>query len=125
VNAVSDVQKCGPHLAQDSRIFSTAIASRQRLLTRLAGLPDASTLPSGLIQTLTGAWQASAQADQDYAAWTRDENSGRCVTDGSDPNFAAATAPDNQATANKTEFVNLWNPIAMQYGLPTYRWTQL
>jgi hypothetical protein len=125
VNAVSDVRQCGPDLAQDPQIFSSAIASRQRLLTQLAALPNASTLPSGLIQTLTGAWQASAEADQDYAAWAQDENSGKCVAYGSDPNLAAAAAPDNQATADKRAFVSRWNPIAMQYGLPTYQWSQL
>ncbi len=45
--------------------------------------------------------------------------------DTSDASYQAATVPDNQATADKRAFVNLWNPIASQYGLSTYQQGQL
>jgi hypothetical protein len=126
VNAVSDVHDCGPNLAQDPGVFRGAITSRQQLLTQLASLPDSSALPAGLVQALTGAWQASVRADQDFAAWAQDENSGTCSTDAmSDHNFAAARGPDDKATTYKKTFVNLWDPVATQYGLPTYQWSQL
>ena len=59
-----------------------------------------------------------------YAAWAGDESTG-CTPNGSDPNLSAATVPDNQATQDKTAFVGSWNPIAQQYGLPTYAQDQL
>jgi hypothetical protein len=125
VDAAGDVEQCGQDLAGDPGIFTRAVASRQRLLTRLANLTDVSALPAGMVQALTGAWQASVQADQDYATWAQDENSGHCKAGGADPNRSAATAPADQANTDKVTFLNLWNPIATRYGLRTYQWSQL
>lgn len=117
---------CGSNLSGDAATFQQAASSRQRLLGKLAQLPDGSALPAQLIQDLTGAWQSSQQADKDFAAWANDENSSGCTpNDSSDANFQAATAPDNQATADKKAFVSQWNPIAGQYGLPAYQWDKI
>ncbi len=77
VNAVAD---CSPGLSRDETIFSTAASSRQVLLGKLAALPDRSALPASMLQDLTTAWQASGQADQDFAGWTQDEISRGCST---------------------------------------------
>ena len=125
-SAVSDVNGCGSNLAGDASTFRQAASSRQRLLGKLAQLPDGSALPAQLIQDLTGAWRSSQQADRDFAAWANDENSRGCTpNDSSDANFQAATAPDNQATADKKAFVSQWNAIAGQYGLPAYQWDRI
>jgi hypothetical protein len=125
VNAVSDVNACGD-VSQDEQTFQQAASSRQQLIGQLSSLSGASTLPAQMLQDLTAAWQASVQADQDFAAWASDENSGGCTPDGSgDSNFHAATGPDNEATTDKMAFVSLWNPIASQYELTTYAWNQL
>ena len=123
-NAYNDVASCGPMLSQDRATFQQAVTSRQSLLSRLGSMPDASALPAGMISSLTQAWQASITADQDFAAWAQDE-SANCTPNGSDANLSAATVPDNQATQDKTAFVASWNPIAQQYGLPTYAQDQL
>jgi hypothetical protein len=126
VNAVSDVNECGPSLDQDAQTFQNAATSRQNLLSQLADMPDRSALPSSMLQSLTSAWQASIQADRDFAQWAQDEASQGCVpNDHSDPSYAAATGPDNQATIDKKAFVSTWNPIAAQYSLPSYQWNQL
>jgi hypothetical protein len=126
VAAAADVGDCGPTLSQDPQTFQTAAASRQQLLGQLASLPGRSTLPAGLLQSLTGAWQASAAADQDLGKWAQDEVSLGCTqNDQADPNFKAAAGPDDRATTDKKAFVDQWNPIASQYGLTTYRWNQL
>jgi hypothetical protein len=126
VNAVTDVSQCGPNLGQDSQIFQSAAASRQSLLSQLASLPGQSALSAQMIQDLNGAWQASAEADQDFAQWAQDEASQGCTSDDqSDQNYQAADTPDNEATVDKEAFVSLWNPIATSYGLPTYQWEQL
>ncbi len=125
-SAVSDVNNCGPNLAADASAFQQAASSRQRLLGKLAQLPGSSALPAQLVQDLTGAWQSSRQADQDFAAWANDENTNGCTpNDSSDANFQAATAPDNQATTDKKAFVSEWTPIASQYGLRAYQWDQI
>ena len=126
VKAFSDLTRCGPQVAQDAAAFRQAAASRERLISRLAALPGRSTLPAPMIAALTKAWQASVQADRDFAAWAQDENSHGCHKNStSDPHFRAATGPDNRATQYKKVFAASWTPIATQYGLPTYQWDQL
>jgi hypothetical protein len=126
VNAVNDVSGCGPSLGQDAQTFQNAATSRQNLLSRLADLPDRSALPAPMLQALTSAWQASIQADQDFAQWAQDEASHGCVpNDHSDPGYQAAAGPDGQATTGKKAFVSSWNPIAARYGLTSYQWNEL
>jgi hypothetical protein len=126
VAAVKDVNQCGPNLHQDPRTLQTAVTSRQRLLGRLASLPDRSALSADMLAALTSAWQNSIQADQDYAQWARDEIANGCTANNaSDRNAQAAVGPDTQATTGKKTFVSLWNPIATRYRLTTYQWNQL
>jgi hypothetical protein len=125
VAAVSDVNSCGSGLSQDVQTFQQAAASRQQLVSQLSSLSGVSALPAQMIQDLSGAWQASGQADQDFASWASDENATCTPDDSGDASYQAATEPDDQATTDKQAFVSLWNPIATQYGLTTYQWNQL
>ena len=126
VSAVSDVNDCGPGLASDPKIFEQAASSRQSLLASLATLPGRGTLPPALITDLTNAWQASMTADNDFARWANDEIAQGCAkNDTKDPGYQAATTPDNEATAAKQAFVAQWNPLAAQYGLTRYQWSQI
>jgi hypothetical protein len=119
--AYNDVSNCGPQLTQDQQTFQNAAGSRQGLLNQLSKLPGAKTLPAAMLSDLAGAWQASQQADQDYAQWAGNQSANGCTQQSySDPAYMAAATPNNQATADKTSFVALWNPIAQQYGLATY-----
>jgi len=125
-NAFNDVNACGSGLSQDAQAFQQAAASRKRLMSQLGTLHGGSVLPAQMLQDLSGAWQASYQADQDYANWADDENSEGCTSnDTSDSYYQAATEPDNQATTDKEAFVSAWNTIAGQYGLTTYQQDQL
>jgi hypothetical protein len=124
--AVGAVAACSPGLSQDETIFSNAASSHQALLGKLATLPDRSALPAPMLSDLTAAWQASAQADQDFAQWARDEISHGCSTNyQSDASYQAATAPDGQATKDKQAFAALWTAIADEYGLPLYQYNQI
>jgi hypothetical protein len=126
LSAYSDVDTCGSRLTADAQTFQQAAASRQSLLARLGALPGASALPSRLLQALNGAWQSSVTADQDYAAWARDENSHGCrAHDTANAHYRATSAPNHAATTDKITFVSLWNPIAARYGLPAYQQDQL
>jgi hypothetical protein len=127
VTAVTDVRDCGGSLRQDTQTFTAAASSRQRLLSRLTSMPGRSLLSAAMISDLIGAWQASAQADNDLARWADDEASRRCSprTSGSDGNLEASYTPDGEATASKKAFAGLWNPVATRYGLTTYQWDQL
>jgi WD40 repeat protein len=126
VAAVADAESCGPTLSQDPQTLENAAADRRNLLVQLANLQGRSVLLPDLLATLTGAWQNSMKADQDYAAYAQDELSKGChKNDTSDPNYQAAIGPDGRATADKQDFVTLWNPIATEYGLPTFIWSEL
>jgi hypothetical protein len=124
--AVSAVADCSPGLSQDATIFSNAASSHQALLGKLAALPDRSALPASMLQDLTTAWQASGEADQDFAKWTQDEISQGCSTNyQSDASYRATTVPDDQATKYKKAFAALWTAIANEYGLPLYQYNQI
>ena len=124
--AVGAVAGCSPGLSQDETIFSNAASSHQALLAKLAALPDRSALPASMLQDLTTAWQASGQADQDFAMWAQDEISHGCSTNyQSDASYQAATVPDDQATKDKKAFAALWTAIANEYGLPLYQYNQI
>ena len=124
--AVSAVADCSPGLSQDEAIFNNAASSHQALLGKLATLPDRSALPPSMLQDLTTAWQASGQADQDFAKWAQDETSHGCSTNyQSDANYQAITVPDDQATKYKKAFAALWTAIANEYGLPLYQYNQI
>ena len=124
--AVSAVADCSPGLSQDETIFSNAASSHQALLGKLAALPDRSALPASMLQDLTTAWQASGEADQDFAKWTQDEISQGCSTNyQSDASYQATTVPDDQATKDKKAFAALWTAIANEYGLPSYQYNQI
>ena len=124
--AVSAVAGCSPGLSQDETIFSNAASSHQALLGKLATLTDRSTLPTAMLQDLTTAWQASGEADEDFAKWTQDEISHGCSTNyQSDANYQATTVPDEQATKSKKAFAAQWAAIANEYGLPLYQYNQI
>jgi len=124
--AVSAVAGCSPGLSQDETIFSNAASSHQALLGKLAALPGRSALPAPLLQDLTTAWQASGQADHDFARWTQDEISHGCSTNyQSDASYQASAVPDDQATKDKKAFAALWTAIANEYGPPLYQYNQI
>jgi hypothetical protein len=124
--AVGAVATCSPSLSQDETIFSNSASLHQTLLGKLAALPDRSALPASMLTDLTAAWQASAEADQDFATWTQDEITRGCSTNyQSDASYQAAKAPDNQATTDKKAFAAQWTAIANQYGLPNYQYNQI
>ena len=83
-------------------------------------------LSQQMLGDLANSWQASLNADDDFAAWAQDQVSGGCSPNNqSDPHFQAANGPDLQATANKRAFIRLWNPVAQTYGLTTYKQNEL
>jgi hypothetical protein len=127
VDAVVDVQNCGKNLTQDAATFSTAATNRHTLLSKLGALSGRAALPPAMVSALTGAWQASAQADTDLSKWAQDELSGGCHKSktGNDANLKASYGPDGQATTDKQAFTRLWNPLARMYGLKTYQVSDL
>ncbi|MEU2915398.1 hypothetical protein ACFYM3_10160 [Streptomyces massasporeus] len=128
INAVADVKGCDnlPKAAKDLR---EAAKQRNQLVTRLSGikvdqLPDHAALTTAL----TKAWQASASADNHYAAWA-DQTAGKKGCKKGQARATNQTQAGNRASgvasAEKAKAAGLWNGIAKKYGLTERQPTQL
>ncbi|MGA5205084.1 hypothetical protein [Streptomyces variegatus] len=128
INAVADVKGCDnlPKAAKDLR---EAAKQRSGLVTRLSGI-EVDKLPghAALTTALTKAWQASASADNHYAAWA-DQTAGKkgCRKGQARPTnqTQAGNRASGVASAEKAKAAGLWNGIAKKYGLTERQPTQL
>ncbi|MFE1587219.1 hypothetical protein ACFW6Q_16225 [Streptomyces sp. NPDC058737] len=126
INAVGDVKTCD-NLSQAAKDLREAAKQRSGLVDSLGKL-SVDKLPqhTELTTALTKAWQASASADNHYAAWAdrtagkKGCKKGKAATQPSEANRASGTASKEKAKAAK-----LWNAIAKKYGLTERRPTQL
>ncbi|MFH8497690.1 hypothetical protein [Streptomyces coeruleorubidus] len=128
INAVADVKGCD-NLAQAAKDLRDAARQRNQLVTRLSGvtvdkLPDHAALTTAL----TKAWQASASADNHYAAWA-DQTAGKKGCRKGQARVTGQTQAGNRASgvasAEKAKAAELWNGIAKTYGLTERQPTQL
>ncbi|MER6709132.1 hypothetical protein ABT328_33570, partial [Streptomyces fumanus] len=128
INAVADVKSCD-NLAQAAEDLRDAAGQRTQLVTRLSQL-SVDQLPNHaeLTTALTKAWQASASADNHYAAWAdqvagkKGCHKGQARTTGE---VQAATRASGTASSEKAKAASLWNPIAKKYGLTERQPVQL
>ncbi|MFI0999943.1 hypothetical protein ACIP10_12465 [Streptomyces galbus] len=129
IGAVADVKAC-TNLQQAATDLRAAAGQRTDLVTRLDGL-SVDELPdhAALTSALTKAWQASAEADNHYAAWA-DQIAGnkKACKKGqarTTPETQAGNRASGTASAQKTKAAQLWNGIAQKYGLTQRQPTQL
>ncbi|MEW2610725.1 hypothetical protein AB0937_11025 [Streptomyces sp. NPDC047880] len=128
INAVADVKGCDnlPKAAKDLR---DAAKQRNSLVTRLSGI-EVDKLPdhAALTTALTKAWQASASADNHYAAWA-DQTAGKKGCKKGQARATGQTQAGNRASGiastEKAKAAGLWNGIARKYGLTERQPTQL
>ncbi|MEV5435095.1 hypothetical protein AB0K80_03525 [Streptomyces sp. NPDC052682] len=128
ISAVADVKACR-NLAQAAGDLRDAAKQRNELVTRLSGLtvdrlPDHAALTSAL----TKAWQASASADNHYAAWAGQVGGKKGCKKGQariTPEAQAGNRASGTASAQKARAAQLWNAIARKYGLTERQPTQL
>ncbi|MGX1270669.1 hypothetical protein RKD18_003863 [Streptomyces phaeoluteigriseus] len=130
IAAVADVKKCG-NLAKAAADLRDAAEQRTGLVTKLSGL-TVDQLPehAALTTALTKAWQASASADNHYAAWADQvaADKGKLCKKGqarSTGQTQEANRASGTASAQKTQAAKLWNAIAKTYGLTERQPTQL
>ncbi|MFD8701147.1 hypothetical protein ACFV1W_00810 [Kitasatospora sp. NPDC059648] len=121
VSAVASVQKCDK-LPDSQQALSAAAGKRRELQTKLGQLKT-DKLPGGqqLVEQLNAAWTASAQADDEYAAWATDAQSS-CdpkKPDTGNQHYKNAVQASGTATTAKKQASTLWNAIATQAGLPS------
>ncbi|MEU0674894.1 hypothetical protein ABZ330_18750 [Streptomyces sp. NPDC006172] len=130
ISAVADVKAC-TDLAQAATDLRGAAQQRAQLVTKLSAL-SVDQLPdhAALTDALTKAWQASASADDHYAAWA-DQVAGdkqRNCKKGqarSTPQTQAGNRASGTASTQKTRAAKVWNEIARKYGLTERQPVQL
>ncbi|MGW2417876.1 hypothetical protein ACWC0C_01230 [Streptomyces sp. NPDC001709] len=128
IKAVADVKGCD-NLDQAASNLRDAAKQRGDLVTRLGKL-SVDKLPDNgaLTASLTRAWQASAAADNHYAAWA-DQAKNRKVCHKGHARPTGETQAGNRASgtasAQKVKAAALWNAIAQKYGLTQRQPTQL
>ncbi|MGV9754283.1 hypothetical protein ACWDUC_00420 [Streptomyces tricolor] len=128
IQAVADVKQCD-NLDQAAADLRDAAEQRNQLVTRLGKL-SVDKLPghADLTAALTKAWQASAAADNHYAAWADQAKSRKVCRKGHARTTGETQAGNRQsgtASAQKTKAAALWNAIAKKYGLTQRQPTQL
>ncbi|MFE5214256.1 MULTISPECIES: hypothetical protein [unclassified Streptomyces] len=129
IKAVGDVRQCA-NLDQSATNLRDAARQRNALVTRLGKL-SVDKLPANgeLTAALTRAWQASAAADNHYAAWAGQVKGGHKGCHKGHARTTGETAAGNResgtASAQKTKAAALWNAIAQKYGLTQRQPTQL
>ncbi|WP_261718707.1 hypothetical protein [Streptomyces sp. FZ201] len=130
INAVSDVKSC-TNLGQAAKDLRDAAKQRNDLVTKLSEL-SVDKLPQNaeLTTALTKAWEASASADNHYAAWADQvaQRRGKMCKKGqarTTPQTAAGNRESGTASTEKNKAAGLWNSIAKQYGLTERTATQL
>lgn len=126
VGAVAAVGKCDK-LPESRAALTDAAAQRQDLVTKLGALKvDKLTGGAELTSQLQRAWQASATADTEYAAWAGDAAAG-CdpAAIKNNQHLKTATEASSTATGAKEKASSLWNAIAGQAGLPNKDKTEL
>ncbi|MGY6020440.1 hypothetical protein [Streptomyces spinosirectus] len=128
IRAVADAKECR-NLGQAASDLRSAAKQRSQLVTRLSGL-SVDKLPNhaALTTALTKAWQASAAADNHYAAWA-DQVGGKkgCKKGQARPSgqSQAGNRASGTASQQKAQAAGLWNAIAKSYGLTQRQPTQL
>ncbi|MFD0338450.1 hypothetical protein ACFVH0_07095 [Streptomyces sp. NPDC127117] len=129
IGAVEKIKSC-TDLDQAVTDLKGAAQQRRDLVTRLEGL-SVDKLPNHaqLTSSLTKAWQASAAADEHYAAWAAQAKNGKKVCKHGKARTTsetqAATQQSEEASKQKRQASGLWDSIASKYGLTRRAATQL
>ncbi|WP_118082590.1 hypothetical protein [Streptomyces sp. CC0208] len=128
ISAVANVKSC-KNLGQAATDLRNAASQRTGLVTRLKTL-KVDQLPdhAELTAALTKAWQASASADNHYAAWA-DQAAGKKGCKKGQARITGQTQAGNRdsgtASIEKAKAAQLWNAIARKYSLTERTATQL
>jgi hypothetical protein len=119
-STVAALESCRTSATKAATALRSASKARSDLATRAGALNSAAvTGGSDAVSAFVAMQQASAAADDAFAAWADDVAASGCRT--AAPHTAHWTAGDQhsaEATTAKSRFVGLWNPIATANDMP-------
>jgi hypothetical protein len=109
-------------------LMNQAISQRQAVMDRFGSLP-VNAIPDGqaVLADLKQVLQYSITADQAFIGWMQDiQNAATCpVATATDTSYQAALRASTLAVTAKKNFLARWNPIASQFGQPTFTASEL
>ncbi len=116
--AISEVLNC-TNLSGAASQIQNAVSQRgseyrQAAALSASGLPQGAAVKSDLITAL----RTSLDADDDYLTWAQQELNLGCAQPEQTTAYGAANSADQAADEAKQAFVQVWNPIAVKYGVP-------
>jgi serine/threonine protein kinase len=115
--AVSQAHECTDLSSAVSQI-QNAVNQRNAEYNQAAALSTSALADGMIVKTdLTAALRNSLDADREYLAWAQQELKLSCAAASQSSAYNAAYNADKQADAAKEAFVQVWNPVAAQYGL--------
>ena len=116
--AVSEASDCTDLSSAVSQI-QNAVNQRSTEYNQASAMSTSALADGALMKTdLTAALRNSLDADKDYLAWARRQLKLGCAPAAQSSAYNAAYNADMQANAAKEAFVQVWNPVAAQYGIP-------
>jgi serine/threonine protein kinase len=116
--AINEVLNC-TNLSSAASQIQNAVSQRGSEYRQVSTLPVAA-LPQGAAvkSDLMAALRASLDADQDYLTWAQQQLNLGCSQPEQSTAYGAANSADQAADAAKQTFVQVWNPVAVKYGVP-------
>lgn len=115
--AVSQARDCTDLSSAVSQI-QNAVNQRSTEYNQALALSTSALADGTIVKTdLTAALRSSLDADRDYLAWAQQELKLGCAPATQSGAYNAAYNAGKQADAAKETFVQVWNPVAAQYGL--------
>jgi hypothetical protein len=115
-DAVGEAGDCTDLSSAVSQI-QNAVNQRSTEYNQASALSTSALADGTIVKAdLTTALRSSLDADRDYLAWAQQLQLG-CVPATESSAYNAANQADTQANAAKQAFVQVWNPVAAQYGI--------
>ncbi len=123
VKATQQVGACTMTPSDGVSLMTQAIGQRQAIMGSIDSL-SVDAIPGGqeMIADLKQATQQSIAADQGFMGWIQDiQNAPACPIDTSqDSSYQAGLQASLQAMQAKEGFLAIWNPLASEFGQPTF-----
>jgi len=114
--AVSKARDCTDLSSAVSQI-QNAVIQRNAEYNQASALSTSALADGTIVKTdLTAALRSSLDADRDYLAWAQQLKLG-CAAATQSSAYNAAYQADQLANAAKEAFIQVWNPVAAQYGI--------
>jgi hypothetical protein len=128
VDAVQAVGACTMKPGRGVAALKKAISERRSATGQLEALSVAD-VPGGqqMLADLESSLRQSSRADEGFIGWMRDmAGSGTCPIDtATDTSYQAGYRASKAANTAKAQFLQLWNPLAREFGQPVFTTSEI